>query len=279
MATAAPVSLAEYMALGGPAPTARIAYGKEPSQFVEVFTPAGDGPYPVVVLVHGGCWWKKYGGIEQFRGVAGALVADHIAVWSIEYRRIDEHGGGYPGTYLDVAAALDLLSLHAASYHLDLTHIVAVGHSAGGLMVQWLAGRARIPPSSPLYPAHPLPIKHVVGLSSINDLRAWTDLCGFPVSRLTGTRPAGRPDVFADTSPAELLPNGTQTVLVNGELEHQVPPEVATRFAAKARAAGDRVETVVLAGAGHFDAVTPTSSHWPEILRLIEAALRAPAGD
>lgn len=109
LATAAPMKLADYLALSGPAPTARIAYGSAPSQFAELFRPAGDGPFPVVVLVHGGCWTIKFGGIEQMRNLAGALAAQGIAVWNVEYRRVDEAGGGYPGTYQDINAALDQL--------------------------------------------------------------------------------------------------------------------------------------------------------------------------
>ena len=99
LATAAPMKLADYLALTGPAPTAKIAYGSAPSQYAELFRPAGDGPFPVVVLVHGGCWTIQFGGIGQMRNLAGALAAQGIAVWNVEYRRVDEEGGGYPGTY------------------------------------------------------------------------------------------------------------------------------------------------------------------------------------
>jgi acetyl esterase/lipase len=272
-AMAGPMTLAEYMSLHGPEPTAHIAYGTAASQYVELFRPKGAGPFPVVVLVHGGCWQTEFGGIKQFRNMANALVAEGIAVWNVEYRRVDEEGGGYPGTYEDMMGALDSLAANAKNYQLDTERITAVGHSAGGHMVQWAAGRTRIPAASPLYRASPMALRHIVSLGGINDLRAWTDLCGFEVSKLTGVATAARPNVFADTNPAELLPNGSHTVLITGELDRQVPPQVAFKFAAKAKAAGDVAEVVVLPGASHFDEAAATSPSWNITLSVIKSEL------
>jgi acetyl esterase/lipase len=273
--TAGSMSLSEYMSLNGPEPTAHIAYGKAPSQYAELFEPAGDGPFPVVVLLHGGCWNTEFEGIRQFRKMSGALAAQGIAVWNVEYRRADEEGGGYPGMYLDMIAALDALKANAGKYRINLSRIVAVGHSAGGFLAQWIAGRARIPASSPFYRADLLPVRQVIGLGSINNLREGTGPCGVSASKLTGAASASRPDVFSDTNPADLIPNGSTTVLINGDLDGQVPPEVAARFAAKARTAGDRVTTIVLKNANHFDEVAATSPSWQTILGAIKGALAA----
>jgi len=272
-AMAAPMTLEQYMALQGPAPTAHIPYGTAASQYVELFRPTGSGVFPVVVLVHGGCWQTEFGGIKQFRNMAGALMAEGIAVWNVEYRRVDEPGGGYPGTYEDMISALEALTANAKSHQLDTARIVAVGHSAGGHMVQWSAARARIPSSSPLYRPNPLPLIHVISLGGINDLRAWTDLCGFPVVKLTGTPSPARPNVFADTNPSEMLPTGGRTVLITGELDRQVPSDVAFRFAARAKTAGDAAEVIVLPGASHFDEAAATSPSWPITLSRIKSAL------
>jgi acetyl esterase/lipase len=270
---AGPMTLAEYMSLTGPEPTAHIAYGDAASQYVELFRPQGPGPFPVVVLVHGGCWQTEFGGIKQFRNVAGALAAEGIAVWNVEYRRVDEEGGGYPGTYEDMMGALDALAANAKHYQLNIERIAAVGHSAGGHMVQWAAGRARIPAASPLHRPSPMPLRHVVSLGGINDLRAWTDLCGFEVSKLTGVPSAARPNVFADTNPADMLPTGSHTVLITGERDRQVPPEVAYHFAAKAKAAGDAAEVILLPGASHFDEAAATSPSWKLTLSVIRREL------
>ena len=279
-AVAAPMTLDDYLKLSGPAPTARIAYGSAPSQFAELFRPQGKGPFPVVVLVHGGCWTIKFGGIEQMRNVAGALAAEGIAVWNVEYRRSDEAGGGYPGTYQDIHAALDKLGMEAASYQLDTSRIVAMGHSAGGQLVQWIAGRSRVPASSPLFHPNPLPVREIISLGGLADLRGEKDLikasCGRDTHELAGLPNAARPDVFVDTNAAELMPNGSHTLLVTGERDTISPPRVAFDYAARARNAGDRAEVLILPGASHYDEVAATSPAWRLILPSIRAALGMP---
>ncbi|WP_379789608.1 alpha/beta hydrolase family protein [Massilia pinisoli] len=274
---AAPMALADYLALSGPAPAVTLHYGAAPSQYAELFLPPGKGPFPVAVLVHGGCWTKAFGGITQLRNMAGALAARGIAVWNVEYRRVDEAGGGYPGTYQDMNAALDLLARTARDHPLDLDRLVAVGHSAGGQLVQWLAARPRIPATSPLYQAHPVPVRQVVSLGGLADLRREAALlktsCERDIVELAGTPSAARPDVFADTNAGDLMPNGSRTILITGELDTISPPRVAHDFAARARAAGDAAEVVILPGASHYDEVAATSGAWPRVLRAIEAAL------
>ncbi|WP_229496358.1 alpha/beta hydrolase [Massilia polaris] len=276
-AVAAPMTLDDYLKLSGPAPTARIAYGSAPSQFAELFRPEGKGPFPVAVLVHGGCWTIKFGGIEQMRNVAGALAAEGIAVWNVEYRRSDEEGGGYPGTYQDMNAALDKLDAEAGKYQLDTSRIVAMGHSAGGQLVQWIAGRGRIPASSPLFHPNPLPVREIISLGGLADLRNEKDLikssCGRDTVELAGLPSAARPDVFVDTNAAELMPNGSRTVLVTGELDTISPPRAAHDYAARARKAGDQAEVLILPGASHYDEVAATSPAWKLVLPVIRAAL------
>lgn len=273
LACAAPMKLADYMALTGPAPSAKFAYGSAPSQYAELFRPAGAGPFPVAVLVHGGCWTVDYGAIAQLRNLAGALAAQGIAVWNVEYRRVDEPGGGYQ----DIDAALDLLGMQAEREHLDLGRIVAIGHSAGGQLVQWIAGRERIPASSPLFRMRPLPVREIISLGGLADLRNERALikssCGRDTVELAGTPSAARPDVFADTNAAELMPNGSRTVLINGEFDTVAPPRVAHAYAARARAAGDVASVVILPGASHYDEVAASSSSFKLVLPVIRTAL------
>ncbi len=276
----APMTLPEYMALSGPAPTLHVAFGAAPSQFAELFQPAGDGPFPVAVIVHGGCWCKEYAGIAQMRNVAGDLQRQGIAVWNIEYRRCDEEGGGYPGMYLDVATALDHLRALAPRHRLDLARIVLVGHSAGGHLAQWAAARARLPRSSPLYVAEPLPVPVVISLGGLADLRNEEQLiktsCERDPAQLAGTASAARPDIFSDTSPAELLPSGVRTVLIHGELDTISPLRAGQDYARRARAAGDEAEVLVLPGGSHFDEVAATSPSWTIVSAQIRKALRLP---
>lgn len=274
---AAPMKLDAYLALTGPSPTAKLAYGPAPSQYAELFVPHGAGPFPVAVLVHGGCWTSKFGGIAQFRNMAGALAARGIAVWNVEYRRVDEEGGGYPGMYLDMHAALDLLAANASAHKLDLERVVAVGHSAGGQLVQWIAGRSRIPAGSPLYHPDGLKVDRIVSLGGLADLRHEAALikssCDRDIAQLAGTPSAERPDVLVDTNAADLMPNGSRTWLVTGALDTISPPRVAHDYAARANAAGDKAEVVILPDASHYDEVAATSPAWPQVLRVIEQAL------
>jgi len=277
---AAPMSLQDYLALTGPQPDRHIAYGPAPSQFVELFQPAGAGPFPVVVLIHGGCWTAEFGGIAQMRNMAGALKAQGIAVWNVEYRRHDEAGGGYPGTYQDIATAVDRLKAEAAAHRLDTRRIVAVGHSAGGHLAQWAASRHRLPAWSPAYAADPLPLPTVISLGGLADLRHQAALiqssCERSTTQLAGTPTAARPDVFADTSPAELLPAAIRTILIHGEHDIVSPPSTGTAYAARAKAAGDPAEVIVLPGASHYDEVAATSPAWAIVGREIRRALEMP---
>lgn len=274
-----PMPLDAYLALTGPAPTAHVAYGAAPSQFAELFEPAdaGAGLHPVVVIVHGGCWTKDFGGITQMRNMAGALAAQGIAVWNVEYRRYDEEGGGYPGMYHDVATAMDRLRALAPQYRLDLSRIVLVGHSAGGHLAQWAGSRARLPRSSPLYVADPLPVPVVISLGGLADLRNEAALikssCDRCSAQLAGTASAARPDIYADTSPAEMLPSGVRTVLIHGELDSVSPPRVGQDYARRARDAGDAADMVVLPGASHYDEVAATSPAWTIVAAQIRQAL------
>jgi acetyl esterase/lipase len=274
---AAPMSLQDYLALSGPAPSRHVAYGAAPSQFAELFQPPGDGPFPVAVIIHGGCWTKEFGGITQMRNMAGDLVRQGIAVWNIEYRRYDEEGGGYPGMYHDVATAMDRLRALAPEHTLNLSRIVLVGHSAGGHLAQWAGSRARLPRSSALYVADPLPVPTVISLGGLADLRNQAALiqssCDRSTAQLAGVASAERPDVFADTSPAEMLPSGVRTVLIHGELDTISPLRAGHDYARRAQAAGDAAEVIVLPGGSHYDEVAATSPSWAIVSAQIRKAL------
>ena len=276
-AVAAPMTLDQYLALNGPQPTAQIAYGPAPSQYAQLFRPAGNGPFPVVVLVHGGCWTVQFGGIRQMRNVANALSSQGIAVWNVEYRRVDEEGGGYPGTHQDMHAALDSLQHHASQYQLDTSRIVAMGHSAGGQLVQWIAGRAKLPKTSPLYQEKFLPINNIISLGGLADLRHEEKLikssCDRDIPQLAGSASTDRPDIYSDTNAADLIPNGTRTVLITGELDTISPPRVAHDYAAKAVKAGDHAEVLILPGASHYDEIAATSPAWKMVLPVIKQML------
>ena len=255
-------------------PDATIAYGPDSLQVVDLWRPAGPRPHPVALMVHGGCWQTEIADRRLMDWVAADLRAAGVAVWNIDYRGVDRSGGGYPGTFLDVAAAADRLRTDAAAHALDLDRMIAVGHSAGGHLALWLAARHRLPPGSLLFAADPLPIPQVVSLGGLPDLEAVAaspdNGCGTEViARLVG----GRPAPFADTSIPPLLPIGARQTLVNGREDAIVPHRLATDYVAKADAAGDPIELHTIPDTGHVALITPHTAAWRATRALILAAL------
>src|SRR5258708_37053739 len=124
----------------------------------ELFLPKGKGPHPVVVLLHGGCFLKEFEGFPQTSSLAADLAGRGYAVWNVEYRKLGEPGAGYPGTFQDVATAIDRLRVEAPKYDLDLKRVVAIGHSAGRHLALRAPRLGRVPPARPLRRPHPLSI-------------------------------------------------------------------------------------------------------------------------
>lgn len=145
-----------------------LSYGQDTNQIGELRLPAGPGPHPIVVLVHGGCWMPQ--AARYLAAMGDELKKDGIASWNIEYRRIGQPGGGWPGTYLDVGHAIDHLRDLAAPYMLDLDRVVVLGHSAGGHLAMWAGTRHRIDARSPLFIPRPLPIRGVINLAGTIDM-------------------------------------------------------------------------------------------------------------
>ncbi len=271
---APPLKWSDIEALPQPPADATLPYGPGPSQRGELRIPPGAGPFPVVVLLHGGCWQSEYA-LDYIRNLAGALTRMGLATWTPEYRRIGEAGGGFPGTFLDVAAATDHLRVLATSYPLDLAHVVTAGHSAGGHLALWLAARPKLPAASPLAASDPLPIRAVVTLAGIVDLGAYASRegsCNRSTPALMGGAPSDVPARYHDGSPAALLPIGVAQYVIQGEKDPIVPPDLARSYVDAASKAGDPVELVVLAKAGHFDLVSAGAPAWP---RIADAFMRA----
>ena len=255
----------EAMARSTPATAERIAYGREPSQFGELWLPFGSAPAQVAVLVHGGCWQSVYG-LDLMDPMAADLYRQGIAVWNIEYRRLGEAGGGYPGTFLDVGQAIDALRGLPQRPRLDLRRIVAIGHSAGGHLALWAAARHRLPQGTPLAASDPQRIAGVVTLAGINDLAAYRangPACGGAptIDALTGARDRPPGTALADTSPPALLPIGVRQVVASGNTDGIVPARFGHEYAALAQRAGDPVEVLELPG-DHFALIDPGSSAW-----------------
>jgi acetyl esterase/lipase len=266
--------------LAAASPGMRLQYGQGPLQFGElILPPKGKRPYPVLIWIHGGCWLSGFD-IAHSRAFARAAAQEGFAVWNIEYRRVGNDGGGWPGTFQDVAAAADNLRDLARKYPLDLDRVVAGGHSAGGQLALWLAARAKISHDSPLWVADPLPIDRVLALAPATGLSALHDkhACDDVIDKLVGGSAAQVPAAYAATEPNLLVPIAVpQTIIVGG---HDAAWTWLGLDYAKAalRAAPDAPITVVHApDSGHFEMIAPGSTTWPLVrdsLRSIKASFK-----
>ncbi|MBY0492460.1 MAG: alpha/beta hydrolase [Gemmatimonadaceae bacterium] len=267
---------ADVNALPSKAPDAVIAYGTDSLQFGELRLPSGTGPFAVAIVIHGGCWVHDYAAAKNAAALSDALRDAGVATWNVEYRRRDNPGGGWPGTITDVGAAADSLRAIARRYPLDLTHVVAVGHSAGGQLALWLAARKQLPASSALHAPAPLPLTGVVALGGPGDLvdfnRYGDAACGEgTIPKLLGGTAEQVPDRWRDASPVNWLPLGVPQVMLAGESDRIMPRANLEAYAAKARAAGDRVDVVVVPKAAHHEVMSPQAVTWPAVR---EAVLR-----
>lgn len=245
-----------------PQPTETFAYGDDPAQLSDLWRPEGPGPHPVVLMVHGGCWQKAIADRTLMNYAAEDLRQRGLAVWNIEYRGVDEAGGGYPGTYQDVSAAAQQLMDKGSDLDLDVERIVAVGHSAGGHLAAWLATQGNIQADSKLFTGRTLPLSAVVISGGLADLEAsapvtFEGCLADILEPLTGAPSKERPDVFADTSPAELLPTDAVLISVNGQKDRIAPPSLGLALTEKVRAAGGKAEYVEIEHAGHVELVSP----------------------
>lgn len=255
----------------------RIAYGPGEEQYGELWLPRGEGPFPVVVMIHGGCWRAEIPGTILQDQLAADLRRRGYAVWNLTYPRVGHETGGYPGTFASVARASDHVRELAQTHPLDLSRSVMVGHSAGGHLALWSAARAGLRAGAPGAAADPFTPNAVISLAGLNDLEDYAangpGRCGEPeiVASLVGE---GRADLYADTSPARLLPLGVPQVIVSGALDPIVPPALGEAYADKAGAAGDPVRLIEIENAGHFELIDPTAPAWRIVLDEIDRAVR-----
>jgi acetyl esterase/lipase len=273
------MNASEIGTLAAGAPTARISYGPSPLQFANLRMPSTRGPHPVVIVIHGGCWLSAYD-ITYMGKFEQALADSGYAVWSIEYRRVGDDGGAWPNSFTDVARGADKLRDVAKQYDLDLTRVIASGHSAGGGYALWLAARRKIAPSSDLYMKDPLPIRAVFGLAAAGDLEMVqaAGSCGGVIGKLMGGSPAEQDARYAAASPMRLVPVGVPQTLVMGLLDRQWTP-VARSYLARAQGAGDTtIRVVELPESGHFEMVNPASSSWAAVMTALKALVAGVAG-
>jgi acetyl esterase/lipase len=242
----------------------RIPYGDEASQFIDLWLPRGKATEsrPVVVLIHGGCWLEQYA-ISHVRPLATALADRGFAVWAVEYRRVGEAGGGWPGTFQDISAAVDRLKEfgHPA---MQKRRAVFIGHSAGGHLALWAAGRSRLEQGRELYREDPFVPVGAVGLAAITDLKEYAggdSSCQRVAPQLMGGTPAQFPGRYDQASPA-VLGADVPVVLLQGGADGIVPPAQAQAFAG--------AEVILLEEAGHFDLIHTRTPAFPKLVEVLK---------
>jgi acetyl esterase/lipase len=234
-------------------------YGSDPSQLGELFCPSSAGPHPVAVVIHGGYWRAKYDR-TLMNDLCVDLSAHGLAAWNLEYRRVGA-GGGWPETFLDVAAGVDSLADIDAS--LDLARVVAVGHSAGGQLALWAAARPTLPPEAPGGAEPRVSIRAAVSQAGILDLALAAGLMpsSTPTRALLGD-PSEHYERYVLASPRERLPLGIPQLVLHGDLDDTVSMRIAMSYATAAREAGDPCELHVLSRTGHFEHIDAGSGAW-----------------
>jgi len=261
----------------------RIHYGSNEYQFGDLWLPAkSSAPPPVIVFIHGG-WWKSEYDLSYAGYLCDALKRDGIAVWSLEYRRVGSTGGGWPTTFQDVAAGFEYLKWVAKKYLLDLSRVYTIGHSAGGHLAFWLAGRFHIDPHSEVsLPPPGIAIRGAIALAGAVGLQLTIRLSGYgmfahdriEVIELMGGGPERFPDRYRNGDPASLLPLAAPQLLIQGTKDDQIPPDLPAEWTKLAYQRGSPASVHMIPGADHFDIVDPNSKAWPAVMESIRAMIR-----
>ena len=245
-----------------PAADSRITYGSDPNQFVDIRIPNSKPPHPVVFFIHGGYWRARYD-LTYAGHLCEALKKAGIATWNVEYRRVGNPGGGWPGTFEDIRNAYTVLLASGRQKHspVDWGRMVVAGHSAGGQLALCLA-------------AHDESVTRAVSLAGVLDLRrGWElHLSNDAVAEFLGGSPREVPEHYREASPAERPITEVRQLIVHGIDDDSVPYEISQSYAARKKENGESVELITLPKTGHFEIVDPQSAVWPRIQELFISA-------
>ncbi len=242
----------DILTLAPPPADARVAYGKDANQFGELRLPKTGGSFPVVMNIHGGFWRAKYDLTHAGHSCA-ALTAKGFATWNIEYRRVGNPGGGWPGTFEDIASAYRFIPQMAKQYKLDATRILVMGHSAGGQLAICLA-------------AHEVTAKRVVSLAGVVDVQQayQQHLSNDAVAEFLGGKPSDVPEHYHEADPMQFSCKATQW-LIHGAADDIVPPSFSRNYVQSKQKRGEDAHYLEIGPAGHFDLIDPRSRAWPRV--------------
>jgi acetyl esterase/lipase len=240
----------------------RIAYGSDPHQFADLRLPkSSKGPYPFLMNIHGGFWRAKYN-LDHAAHLCAALTSHGIATVNVEYRRVGNPGGAWPGTFSDIRSVYRLFQQSAAKYNLDQGKSAVMGHSAGGQLALCLA-------------AHEPDVSRVISLAGVTDLqRAYQlHLSNDAVVEFMRGTPSEVPDHYREADPMSLSIPNAQQALIHGTADDVVPAAFSRDYVdSKQKRAGkekEQVRLLEIAAAGHFDLIDPHSKAWPVVERTV----------
>ena len=244
-----------------PPADARLAYGSDPNQFLDLRLPSSKerakSPYPLIVNIHGGFWRAKYN-LDHAGHLCAALAGKGLATANLEYRRVGNEGGGWPGSFADIRAAYSFLVQNAHKHNLDSRNIVLMGHSAGGQLALCLA-------------AHEPGINRVVSLAGVVDLqRAFhLHLSNDAVVEFLHGTPSEVPDHYREADPTEFSIPQVRQWLIHGSTDEIVPRDFSRDYVSgkQKRSGKDNEDAHLLeiSGAGHFDLIDPRSQAWKRV--------------
>src|SRR5580658_838518 len=253
----------DILGLKPPPADARLAYGADPNQFLDLRLPSpgkSKGLNALIINIHGGYWRAKYD-LEHAGHLCAALTAKGLASTNLEYRRIGNAGGAWPGTFADIRSAYQFLLQNGQAHNLDTRRVVVMGHSAGAQLALRLA-------------AHEPSVTHVVSLAGVVDLeRAYQlHLSNDAVVEFLRGTPIEVPDHYREADPMELSIPARQW-LIHGSSDDVVPPIFSRDYVtAKQTRAGKEKEDAHLLdipGAGHFDLIDPRTQAWKPVEETI----------
>jgi acetyl esterase/lipase len=249
----------DILSLAAPRADARLPYGGDENQFVDLRLPKEKGPRALAIVIHGGYWRAKYD-LEYAGHLCAALTAKGVATANLEYRRVGNPGGGWPGTFGDVRAAYQFLTQlpkNSRQYEFGAQRVVAIGHSAGSELALCLA-------------AHEAGVKAVISLAGVVDLQRAFELhlSNDAVVEFLGGTPAEVGDHYEEADPMKLAIRARQW-LVHGSGDDIVPPAFSRDYASAKQKMKEDARLVEIAGAGHFEVVDPRSAAWKEVERVV----------
>lgn len=221
-----------------------ITYGVHPAQYGELWRPDGGGSAATVVVIHGGFWRGRYTA-SLGRPLAAELAARGYTAWNLEYRRVGG-GGGRPATFDDVAAGIDRL----ADLDVDTSSVITLGHSAGGQLAVWAAGR----------PDPRVPVTGTIAQAGVLQLEvaARTGVGGTAVLELMGGTPDELPAEYAAADPFRAIPLAVPVLCLHSRADEDVPFSQSENYVAAAGGSARLVETP----GDHYSMIDPATADW-----------------